>query len=267
MFDIVMISYEESNADENFERLLDFAPHAQRVHGVKGIAQAHIAAANLVTTSHFFTVDADNIIAEDFDWENISDLQKNDQRIHVWRAKNIVNGLVYGYGGVKLWPTNHIENIKEYATDFTTSVATHGFKVQQPIASLTAFNTTEYDAWKSGYRECSKLAGGIIHNADKRSLNRLMIWMSVGADIQHGYSCIMGARMGTLNGLRNNKDDKSLFEINNFEKCREIFESIPDHAMKNIKQYGAEIEKELNREVVLYDPKQSKVFKELMYEI
>ena len=48
MMDIIFISYDEPNADQNFEHLLDLAPHAQRIHGIKGIAQAHIAAAELV---------------------------------------------------------------------------------------------------------------------------------------------------------------------------------------------------------------------------
>jgi len=263
MFDIIFISFEEPNADENFEKLLDIAPHAQRVHGVKGIAQAHVAAASLVTTSHFFTVDADNIVNDDFDWEKIIDFQKNDKRIHVWQALNPVNGLVYGYGGIKLWPTDHIENIEEYAIDFTTSVATNGFKIQNSIASTTCFNTDAYSAWKSGYRECSKLASGTIHNADKRSLNRLMVWMSVGTDAQYGYECILGARTGALNGL---SSSSKLFEINNFKRCKEIFNVTPDYAVKHLEEFGLDfLEKELGRKIVLYDAKQSKVFKELMY--
>lgn len=265
MFDIVFISYEETNADENFERLLDFAPHAQRVHGVKGIAQAHIASAELVSTSHFFTVDADNLVHDDFDWENIIDFQKDDKRIHVWSCQNPVNGLVYGYGGVKLWPTDHVENIKEYATDFTTSVATHGFKVQNTIASTTCFNTDAYNAWKSGYREGSKLASGTIHNADSRSLNRLIVWMSVGIETIYGPECILGARMGALNAI---DDGSHLHEINDFKRCKEIFDAIPGYTITHLEDFGLDIlEKALSRRIVLYNIKQSIVFKELMYGI
>ena len=268
MFDIIFISYDEPNADENWKLLKEIAPHAKRIHGIKGIAQAHIEAAKEVSTSHFFTVDGDNVVCDDFDWERIVDFQKDDKRIHVWRAENPVNGLVYGYGGIKLWPTNHVENIKEYAVDFTTSVATHGFKVQNTIASTTVFNTSAYNAWKSGYRECTKLASGIIHNADERSLNRLMVWMSVGADVQYGYECILGARLGAHNGLFHS-DEKALFHINDFDTCKSLFESLEGTpTMEQDPMFGAEIiEKNLNRELVLYDPKQSRVFKELMYRI
>ena len=37
MFDIIFISFDEPNADENWKLLKEIAPHAKRVHGVKGI--------------------------------------------------------------------------------------------------------------------------------------------------------------------------------------------------------------------------------------
>jgi hypothetical protein len=45
MYDIIFISYNEPNADENFARLKARFPYAHRVDGIKGIHQAHIAAA------------------------------------------------------------------------------------------------------------------------------------------------------------------------------------------------------------------------------
>ena len=45
MFEIFFISYQEPNADENWAKLKSKFPIAQRIHGVKGIHQAHIAAA------------------------------------------------------------------------------------------------------------------------------------------------------------------------------------------------------------------------------
>jgi hypothetical protein len=45
MYDIIFISYNEPNADANFAKLKARFPYAQRINGVKGIHQAHIAAA------------------------------------------------------------------------------------------------------------------------------------------------------------------------------------------------------------------------------
>ena len=44
-YDIIFISYNEPQADENFSRLKARFPYAQRVQGITGIHQAHIAAA------------------------------------------------------------------------------------------------------------------------------------------------------------------------------------------------------------------------------
>ena len=222
IFDIIFISYDEENADENFEKLLEIAPHAQRVHGVKGIAQAHIAASKLVSTSHFYTVDADNIVNDDFDWEKVTFFQNNDQRVHVWPCLNPVNGLRYGYGGVKLWPTNHIENIKEYSIDFTTSVATHGFKLHADVASITHYNITSFNAWKSGFREATKLASGVM--SDKRTAKRLEIWTSVGRDAEFGNECIAGARAGQLFAIEHGDEPENIAKINDFDWLFERFE-------------------------------------------
>ena len=65
-FDIVYISYDEPNADENYADLLDKCPWAKRSHGVWGSDAAHKAAAALSETDRFITVDADNIVNDDF---------------------------------------------------------------------------------------------------------------------------------------------------------------------------------------------------------
>ena len=65
-FDIVFLSYDEPNADKNYSDLLNKAPWAKRVHGVKGFDAAHKAAAAASETDRFITVDADNIVREEF---------------------------------------------------------------------------------------------------------------------------------------------------------------------------------------------------------
>jgi hypothetical protein len=49
-YEIVFISYKEPNAEENYKNLLSKFPDAKRVHGIKGIHQAHIEAAKIATT-------------------------------------------------------------------------------------------------------------------------------------------------------------------------------------------------------------------------
>jgi len=69
MYDIVFISYQEPNADKNYSKLKERFPMTKRVHGVKGIHQAHIAAAKKSFTKMFWIVDGDAEILDDFDFD------------------------------------------------------------------------------------------------------------------------------------------------------------------------------------------------------
>ena len=66
MLDVIFLSYDEPTADENFELLQLFAPHAKRVHGVDGILNAHKECAKASSTNYFYVVDADAVIDELF---------------------------------------------------------------------------------------------------------------------------------------------------------------------------------------------------------
>ena len=65
-YDIIFISYNEPNADENYNRLLQKFPKAKRVDKIKGIHQAHIKAAEIANSEMFWAVDGDAVIVEDF---------------------------------------------------------------------------------------------------------------------------------------------------------------------------------------------------------
>ena len=71
MLDVIQISYHEPYADDNFELLQLFAPHAKRIEGVKGIFEAHKAAAEIAETNHFYVIDADAIFDYDFKDNNV----------------------------------------------------------------------------------------------------------------------------------------------------------------------------------------------------
>ena len=85
MLDVVQISYHEPYADDNFELLQIFAPHAKRVQGVKGIFNAHKAAAELAETQNFYVIDADAIMDEQFNFKFRPSKHK-EQRTHYEHA-------------------------------------------------------------------------------------------------------------------------------------------------------------------------------------
>jgi hypothetical protein len=176
-FDIVFISYKESNADENYERLLKIAPRAKRVHGVKGIHQAHIEAANLCDTEMFWVVDGDAEIVDDFNFDYQVPRWEHDC-VHVWRSKNPVNDLTYGYGGVKLLPSELTKRVDVESADMTTSIS-NKFKAVEEVSNVTRFDTDEFSTWRSAFRECAKLASKNIRGQiDEETEARLETWCS-----------------------------------------------------------------------------------------
>ena len=70
-YDIIYLSYDEPNAEKNYADLCAKVPWAKRVHGVKGIHQAHIKAAKKCFTKMFWIVDAEAMIMPDFHFDYV----------------------------------------------------------------------------------------------------------------------------------------------------------------------------------------------------
>lgn len=223
MYDITFISYDEPNADENWKLLTQRFPLAKRVHGVKGIHQAHIAAARVCYTDMFWIVDGDAKILESFDFRYKIEHPQHLRTVHVWRSKNPVNGLVYGYGGVKLFPRKLTINMDLTKPDMTTSIS-DSFKKINEMSNITCFNTDPFNAWKAGFRECAKLASKIIdRQKNDETEERLKVWTSIGKDSLYGNYVLDGARDGELWGKYNRGDKSNLFLINDFDWLRTKF--------------------------------------------
>jgi len=210
MYDIIFISYNELYAEENFNDLKTKFPLAKRVHGVKGIHQAHIAAAKKSFTKMFWVVDADAIILNDFKFDYLVPDWDLDI-VHVWRSLNPVNNLSYGYGGVKLLPKNLTLTMDTNTVDMTTSISTK-FKAMDTISNITAFNTDPFSTWKSAFRESCKLA--VINNDE--SLTRLDAWCSLNENAEYGFYAYSGALAGRWYGEKNASNPEALSKINDF---------------------------------------------------
>jgi len=223
MYDIIFISYNEPNADENWKNLKTRFPRAQRVHGVKGIHQAHIAAAEKCLTKMMWVVDGDAVIKDDFDFSYTVTKWDLDT-VHVWRSENPINGLVYGYGGVKLFPKNLTLNMDTSKPDMTTSISDK-FKAMPDVSNITAFNTDPFNTWKSAFRECCKLGSKVIdRQKDDETNNRLHTWCTVGAGSPFGEYAKAGAKAGSVYGTRNKGNKDALKKINDFDWLKEQFD-------------------------------------------
>ena len=235
LFDIIFISYNEKNADENYKNLKSRFPRVKRVHGVKGIQNAHIEAANLAETDMFWVVDADAIIEDTFTFEidyipyydRISRINLN-KTVHVWSSRNPINDLVYGYGGVKLLPRRLTANMDIQNPDMTTSIS-DSFKIMSEISNVTGFNVDEFSTWRSAFRECAKLSSRVIdRNFDNENDERLYIWCNVGKDRPFGEYAINGARAGKQFGEEHIQDPAGLNSINDYEWLKNQFDQVKD---------------------------------------
>jgi hypothetical protein len=212
-YDIIYLSYDEPNAEQNYTDLCKKIPWAKRVHGVEGSDSAHKACANLSETDRFVTVDGDNRIREHFLTQEI-DFEEHvelENKVISWCGHNVINGLMYGNGGVKCWPKEFVLNMKTHENaDVNNLHAQVDFCWDLEYIQMNSCfsdvynNSTPHQAWRAGFREGVKMAldQGVKPSLEKfknnhwKNLHRLYIWLMVGADVENGEWAILGAREG-----------------------------------------------------------------------
>jgi hypothetical protein len=234
--DVVMITYDEPNAEENWADLLNKVPWAKRVHGVKGFDAAHKEAAKQSETERFITVDGDNIVMDDF-FEQVLDVPDTDhdgndlsKSIFSWNAKNLLNGLVYGNGGLKCWP-------KEYALQMSThEAATDGEGMEfcwklnyiqlNDTFSEVHQTASPFQAFRAGFREGVKMsldqgkrvrADEFVNRIWWQNYNRLQTWCNIGSDVENGLWAIYGARLGCYQTVLTNWDTNQIADYDWFK--------------------------------------------------
>ena len=214
--DVIFISYNEPNADENWDRVLEKAPHAKRVDGVKGIFEAHKAAAELSTTDMFYVVDGDAYLTDKWTFDFQPGIFDRDCAF-VWSSKNPINGLTYQNGGVKIFSKELLLGVKEWKTlDMFTGIMPKT-KAQEEISCITTFNTDEFSTWRSAFRECVKLY-------TINQMSKLNIWLTKGKRKPFGEYAIQGANAGYQYAKEHVGNNDALTKINDYNWLREQFE-------------------------------------------
>ncbi len=238
-FDVIFISYDEDNCEENWADLQNKVPWAQRIHGVKGSDEAHKAAARLSTTDRFVSVDADNLVDPAFfDMELDLDHSKLKDKAISWAGQNYINGLEYGNGGLKLWPKQYVldmrthENAVEGDERSKVEFCWDGSYVQMTNTySVTYPNGSPRQSFRAGFREGVKMSldKGIKVDTDKfkesiwwGNYKRLITWCSVGADVENGLWAMYGARLGCY---MTNLSDWDYVAVRDFEYLNTLFDT------------------------------------------
>ncbi len=218
--DVVFLSYDEPEAEANFRHLATRIPRARRVHGVKGFDAAHRKAAE-AAADWVFVVDGDNrIIDPEFFGQWLDIAPRDLGQVFSFSARNLLNGLSYGNGGVKLWPRELLEGLRSHETatrvegqlDFWTVPF---YLINRELSEIR-MAATAAQAFRSGYREGVKLClncgrpplvthlqepdrpGDVF---DPANLERLQAWCTIGGDQPNGDWAILGARMGAVRTL------------------------------------------------------------------
>ena len=208
--DIIFLSYDEPNAEENYADLLTKVPWAKRVHGVEGSDAAHKACADISETENFITVDGDTIIDSNFlkvelDFE---ELGATPEYQFSWSGKIDVNGLMYGNGSIKMWTRDFVKSMKTHEnTDGSNETNIEfcyfdNYLQLNENFSTSIISSSPQQAWRAGFREGVKMSlnrGSTIKDLNSlwwQNYNRLLIWTMIGADVQNGLWTIYGAREG-----------------------------------------------------------------------
>jgi hypothetical protein len=215
--DVIFVSSEEPDADRNFQRLLQFAPHARRVEGGASIYHAYQAAADAAATTQFFMVDGDNWMLDGFRFTD--HLHNTESDRYAWRAVNAVNGLVNSHGGIKLLRREIVRTMTRDSLDYYSAMAGSRALVTRP-ASEHRFNGSPFQAWRGGFRECAKMTGRFPMTSKKAA--EIVVWQTRGIDRPNGLYCVLGARMGAAFGAANH-GSPAMAEINNKRFLEDAF--------------------------------------------
>lgn len=272
-FDVIFLSYDEPNAEELYADLCNKIPWAKRVSGVKGFDSAHRACADASGTHFFVTIDGDNKIHDDFVELKIEINDGQSNHAWSWSGRNIVNGLVYGNGGIKLWSKDFVYgmNSHENATNESNAVDFCWDDRYHDVFgcySTSMINSTPYQAFRSGFREGVKMSldrgqkVGRHEFADRiwvHNLQKLCIWCSVGADVDHGVWAMYGARLGATMCNLTSWDHR---QIGDYDWFSDFWEGIKnDDPQTRMIEEGDKLRSMLGLEIADLDPDGSRFFK------
>ena len=210
--DIVFLSYDEKNAQENYEVLLKSFPYAKRVHGVEGLMNAKRKAAEICDTPYFYIVFAKTVVHEDFKFDYQPDWLSNPKN-YIFHAYNPVLDYSYGHGSIALFDTNWIATVKDedLGLDITTS---HEHKVIPVVSCINVFDSP-FGAWRTAFREVYKLCDSNTVE-DKY---RLKLWTTKDNTEFGEYS-----KQGALCGVEHYNKIQDDVNINDWQWLRKQFD-------------------------------------------
>jgi hypothetical protein len=272
--DVVYLTYDEPQKEEFWVKIKNMVPWAKRVDGVKGSDAAHKAAAAASDTDRFILIDGDNLPDPAFFNQTlVLPNEEYQNAVFRWRARNHINGLMYGNGGLSSWTKTFVANMQTHeATDGRdeTQVEFCFDPLYWPMHdcySKTYPNGDPFHAWRAGFREGVKMC---LHRGRKptieefknqvlRNLDNLTIWHNVGSDVEHGEWAIAGARQGTYMTMLTNWDHT---QVQDFDALAKLWDTVKDSQPRILaNQLGPELGTQLDLPMAILESEQSAFFK------
>lgn len=271
--DVIFLTYDEPKKEEFWIQIQNMVPWAKRVDGIKGSDAAHKAAAEASDTDRFVIIDGDNIPDPEFFNLQLELDDTNRDCVFRWRARNHINALTYGNGGLSCWTQEFIRNMATHeASDGSAETAVEfcfhpKYLAMADTYSTTFPNSTPFQAWRAGFREGVKMC---LNRGSKPSLqefelqvvsrnyDNLCIWQSVGNDVENGNWAIYGARLGTYFTMLREWDYTQVQDFDALARLWETFKKDDSSACINV---GETLRTRLGLPIVDMTAEQSKFFK------
>jgi len=271
----IYLSYDEPKKEQHWITIRNQVPWAIRVDGVKGSDAAHKAAAEVSTTERFVLIDGDNLPDPEFFNQTLTfSTTDHEHAVYRWRARNHINGLMYGNGGLSSWTRTHVKNMQTHENSDGRAETQVEFCFDPLYWSMHDCYSTTYpngsaaQAWRAGFREGVKMCLDrgqrptmieFQSRVHQRNLDHLTIWHNIGADVEYGYWAMAGARQGTYMTMLTNWD---YLQVQDFDALNELWLTVkdqqPEHVSNNI---ANELHTQLGLPMHMFTQEASKFFK------
>ena len=233
--DCIYLSYDEPKKEEFWIKIQNMVPWAKRVDGVKGSDTAHKAAAAASDTERFVLIDGDNLPDPEFFNLQLTLDDTNRDVVFRWKARNHINGLMYGNGGMSCWTKDFVNNMRTHeASDGADDTAVEfcfdsRYWAMNDCYSTTYPNQSPYQAWRAGFREGVKMCldrgakpslQEFERRVHERNYDHLNIWHNVGMDVENGDWAMYGAKLGTYMTMITDWDYR---EVQDFDALNKIW--------------------------------------------
>lgn len=213
--DIIFISYDELEADKNYELLKSKFSRAKRLHGVDGMINALKKAAHMSETGYFYAVFAKTQISPSFHFDFQHDRLSIPSH-YIFNCYNPVIDYEYGAMGIIMYNSELVKKANTWGLDFTTSFPV---KVVKQTSCIAAYNVSPYQTWRTAFRECVKLYANAIPKSDHKQ-NRLILdrWLLNGHGAHGSWS-----QQGARDAIEFVDSGNNLFDIMDWKFLRKYF--------------------------------------------